>query len=78
MTVVRFREDVLPAARKAYEMYQQNFRTMQGEYPKVLAAQKTYFELQDEYFDALRDGWRAVSELESLLLAGQEAGAVTN
>jgi outer membrane protein TolC len=43
---------------------------MQGEYPKVLNAQRSYFELQEEYNDALRDGWRAVAELESLLLLG--------
>jgi outer membrane protein TolC len=68
----------MPAARKAYETYQWNFRAMQGEYPRVLLAQRTYFELQDEYFDALRDGWRAVAELESLLLTGQEAGVTSN
>jgi len=73
--VVKYREDMLPAARQAFETYQRNFRAMQGEYPRVLTAQKSYFELQDEYFDALRDGWRAVAELESLLLAGQEPGA---
>jgi cobalt-zinc-cadmium efflux system outer membrane protein len=76
--VFRYREDTLPAARKAYETYQGNFRAMQGEYPKVLMAQRMYFELQDEYFDALREGWRAVAELESLLLAGQEAAVASN
>jgi cobalt-zinc-cadmium efflux system outer membrane protein len=76
--VVRYREAMLPAAREAFEMHQRNFRGMQGEYPRVLTAQRTYFELQDEYFDALRDGWRAVAELESLLLTGQEAGVASN
>ena len=69
-TVVRYREDMLPAARQAFELYQRNFRSMQAEYPRVLMSQRTYFELQDEYSDALQDGWRAVAELESLLLAG--------
>jgi cobalt-zinc-cadmium efflux system outer membrane protein len=76
--VVRYRDEILPAARKAFELHQQNFRRMQGEYPRALAAQRTYFEVQDEYTDGLRDGWRAVAELESLLLAGQEAGAANN
>ncbi|MFN0102740.1 MAG: TolC family protein [Bryobacteraceae bacterium] len=67
-TVVRYRDEMLPAARQAFEMYQRNFRGMQAEYPRVLMAQRTYFELQDEYVDALRDGWRAVADLESLLL----------
>jgi len=73
VTVVRYREDTLPAARKAYETYQQNFRGMQGEYSRVLTSQRTYFEVQEEYFDALRDGWRAVAELESLLLTDANA-----
>ena len=70
-TVVRYREEMLPGARQALAIYQRNFRAMQGEYPRVLMAQRTYFELQDEYFDALRDGWRAVAELESLLLLSE-------
>ena len=67
-TVIRYRDEMLPASRAAYELYQRNFRAMQGEYPRVLMSQQTYFQLQDEYLDALRDGWNAVSELESLLL----------
>jgi cobalt-zinc-cadmium efflux system outer membrane protein len=70
VTVTRYRDSTLGDARRAYETYLSNFRGMQGEYPKVLNAQRSYFELQEEYNDALRDGWRAVAELESLLLLG--------
>ena len=70
VTVTRYRDAALGNARRAYETYLSNFRGMQGEYPKVLSAQRSYFELQEEYNDALRDGWRAVAELESLLLLG--------
>ncbi len=70
VTVTRYRDAALGDARRAYETYLSNFRGMQGEYPKVLNAQRSYFELQEEYNDALRDGWRAVAELESLLLLG--------
>jgi outer membrane protein TolC len=68
--VTRYRDAALGDARRAYDTYLSNFRGMQGEYPKVLNAQRSYFELQEEYNDALRDGWRAVAELESLLLLG--------
>lgn len=78
VAALRYREEMLPAARQAYELYQTNFRGMQGEYPRVLMAQRSYFDLQDEYCDALREGWRAAAELESLLLAGHEAGAESN
>jgi len=76
--VTQHRDEMLPAARKAFEMYQRNFRGMQAEYPKVLSSQRTYFELQDDYFDSLREAWHAVATLESLLLANQETGAPSN
>lgn len=68
--VVRYREDMLPAAKDALDMYERNFRGMQGEYPKVLMAQRSYYGLLEEYLDGLEEGWRAAAELESLLLAG--------
>jgi cobalt-zinc-cadmium efflux system outer membrane protein len=72
-TVERYRSNILPAARKAFEMNQRNFRAMQADYSRTLMAQRTYFELQDEYTEALRSGWRAVAALESLLLAEAES-----
>jgi cobalt-zinc-cadmium efflux system outer membrane protein len=73
LTAARYRNEMIPAARQAYQMYQRNFRTMQAEYPKLLTAQREYFALWDEYYDALESGWLAASSLESLLLAGQDA-----
>lgn len=70
VTVTRYRDTALLDARRAYDTYLSNFRGMQGEYPKVLVSQRSYFELQEEYNEALREGWRAVAELESLLLLG--------
>ena len=67
--VERYRDELMPAARKAYEAYQQNYRAMQAEYTKALNAQRTWFELQDEYVDALAETWHAAAVLESLLLA---------
>ena len=73
LTAARYRNEMIPAARQAYQMYQRNFRTMQAEYPKLLTAQREYFALWDEYYDALESGWLAASALESLLLAGQDS-----
>lgn len=70
---VRYRDTMLPASRKAFELYQRNFRTMQSEYPRVLAAQQTYFALQDDYIEALSEVWQSAAELESLLLTGPES-----
>jgi len=72
LTAARYRNEMIPAARQAYQMYQRNFRAMQAEYPRLLTAQREYFALWDEYYDALEAGWRAATALESLLLAGEE------
>jgi cobalt-zinc-cadmium efflux system outer membrane protein len=68
----RYRDEMIPSARQAFQMYQRNFRGMQGPYTRVLDAQRTYFALQGEYFEILSEGWRAAAELQSLLLAGEE------
>jgi cobalt-zinc-cadmium efflux system outer membrane protein len=75
-TVERYRSTMLPAARKAFETNQSNFRSMQADYSRVLLTQRMYFELQEEYTEALASGWRAVGALESLLLAEMDAGAL--
>lgn len=72
--VSQYRNEMIPSARQSFEMYQRNFRGMQAQYTLVIGTQRTYFELQDEYFDALRDAWTAAADLQSLLLAGNEAG----
>lgn len=66
----RYRQDVLPKAQKAYELYLNNFRRMAAAYPQALIAQRNLFQLQDAYVDALTSVWQRSIEIQGLLLTG--------
>ena len=40
-------------------MYQTNYRSMAGAYPQVLISQRTLFQLQAEYVQALGNAWQS-------------------
>ena len=66
----RYRQDLLPKAQKAYELYLNNFRQMSAAYPQVLIAQRNLFQLQDNYVDALTTAWQRSVDIQGLLLTG--------
>lgn len=66
----RYRQDVLPKAQKAYELYLNNFRQMAAAYPQALIAQRNLFQLQDAYVDALMEVWQHSVEIRGLLIDG--------
>jgi len=51
--VERYRTQIIPRAREAYELNLQNFRAMAAAYPRVLTAQRTLFQVEVEYAKAL-------------------------
>ncbi len=66
----RYRQDILPKAQKAYELYLNNFRQMAAAYPQALIAQRNLFQLQDAYVDSLTTAWQSSVEIQGLLLTG--------
>ena len=66
----RYRQDILPKAQKAYELYLNNFRQMAAAYPQALIAQRNLFQLQDAYVDALTSVWQRSVDIQGLLLTG--------
>ena len=66
----KYRAEIIPAARAAYEMYLGNFRQMAASYPQVLIAQRTLFQVQVEYARSLVELRRSVVGLRGFLLAG--------
>ena len=66
----QYRQDVLPKAQRAYELYLNNFRQMAAAYPQALIAQRNLFQLQDAYVDALTSVWQRSVEIQGLLLTG--------
>jgi len=61
---------MIPRAQTAYELYLKSFRQMAAAYPQVLVAQRSLFQLQEDYITALVKGWRSAIEIQGLLLSG--------
>jgi cobalt-zinc-cadmium efflux system outer membrane protein len=68
-SVKDFEDSTLPAARKAFEAYQDYFKKRRATWPQVLVAERTYFQLQQEYISALAELRRAEVEINGLLLS---------
>jgi cobalt-zinc-cadmium efflux system outer membrane protein len=70
ITVEKYRTQVVPRARQAYEMYLGNFRQMAASYPQVLIAQRTLFQVEVEDARALVELRRGAAGLRGFLLEG--------
>ncbi len=68
--VERYRTQVIPRAREAYQMYLTNFRQMAAAYPQVLIAQRTLFQVEVEYARALVQLRERAIGLRGFLLDG--------
>lgn len=68
--VERYRTQVIPRARQAYQMYLSSFRQMAAAYPQVLIAQRTLFQVEVEYARALIDLRQRAVSLRGFLLEG--------
>ncbi|HWP43136.1 MAG TPA: TolC family protein [Blastocatellia bacterium] len=68
--VARYREVMLPRAERAYNLYLTSFRQMGAAYPQVLIAQRTLFQLREEYLNALVDLRQNTVRIEGFLLTG--------
>jgi len=73
-TVERYRDRMIPRARKAYDLYLRSYGGMAAAYPQVLIAQRTLFQLQADYITALENLWANSIALKGFLLTdGLEA-----
>ena len=66
--VENFRDQVLPKARKAVELYEEQFKARRAAFPQVLVARRTVYQLNDEYSKSLVQFRRAEVEVRGLLL----------
>jgi len=72
--VDRYKNQMIPRARKAYEMYSKKYQEMAAAYPQVLIAQRTLVQLEVSYITALENFATSSLSLESYLLTdGLEA-----
>ncbi|HET9087514.1 MAG TPA: TolC family protein [Acidobacteriaceae bacterium] len=66
----QYRTDLIPGARRAYELYLMKYQQMASSYPQVLISQRTLFQLQIGYVTALNQIWSSSSALQNYMLTG--------
>ncbi len=72
--VDRYKNQMIPRAQKAYEMYTNKYQSMAAAYPQVLIAQRTLMQLEVSYINALETFAMNSLSLQSYLLTdGLEA-----
>ena len=59
VTVLQYKGEMLPRAEEAYKLYQANYQRMAGAYPQVLISQRTLFQLEADYIQALDNTWQS-------------------
>jgi cobalt-zinc-cadmium efflux system outer membrane protein len=57
LTMQQYKTEMLPRAEQAYRLYQTSYQRMAGAYPQVLISQRTLFQLEAEYVQALENVW---------------------
>jgi cobalt-zinc-cadmium efflux system outer membrane protein len=58
VTVQLYKLEMLPRAEQAYKLYQISYQRMAAAYPQVLISQRTWFQLQAGYIQALENAWQ--------------------
>jgi cobalt-zinc-cadmium efflux system outer membrane protein len=72
--VDRYKNQMLPRAQKAYDLYMKKYNEMAAAYPQVLIAQRTLMQLEVSYVNALESLATSSLELQSFMLTdGLEA-----
>jgi cobalt-zinc-cadmium efflux system outer membrane protein len=57
-TVQQYKNEMLPRAEQAYKLYQANYQNMAAAYPQTLISQRTLFQLEVDYVQALESAWQ--------------------
>ena len=74
LTIQEYKSEMLPRAEQAYRLYQTNYQRMAGAYPQVLISQRTLFQLEAEYVQALENSWQSALSIRGFGLMDGLAG----
>jgi cobalt-zinc-cadmium efflux system outer membrane protein len=69
MQAGRYKNEMLPRAARAYQLYLAKYRQMAAAYPQVLVSQRTFFQLQAAYIHVLENVWTNVVALQNYTLS---------
>jgi cobalt-zinc-cadmium efflux system outer membrane protein len=64
----RYKNEMIPRATRAYQLYLTKYQQMGAAYPQVLVSQRTLFQLQVGYIHALENVWMNAIALENYTL----------
>ncbi len=67
-TLRQYKDEMLPRAQEAYKLYQANYQEMAAAYPQVLISQRTLFQLEAEYVQALENAWQSALQIRGFNL----------
>jgi cobalt-zinc-cadmium efflux system outer membrane protein len=65
----RYRDEIIPRAQRAYELYLERYRSMAAAYPSVIVSQRTLFQLRITYIEVLERLWSEAIALENYTLS---------
>ena len=63
--VRQYKTGMMPRAEQAYKMYRANYQNMAGAYPQVLISQRTLFQLEAGYVQALDHAWQSALAIQA-------------
>jgi cobalt-zinc-cadmium efflux system outer membrane protein len=70
MEADRYKNEMIPRASRAYELYLAKYRQMGAAYPQVIVSQRTLFQLQAAYVGVLQSVWSNAIALQHYTLSG--------
>jgi cobalt-zinc-cadmium efflux system outer membrane protein len=65
-----YKTEIVPRAEQSYRLYLARYRDMAAAYPQVLVAQRTLFQVSDQYVTSAEMAWMASLQLQGLLVEG--------
>jgi cobalt-zinc-cadmium efflux system outer membrane protein len=66
----RYKQEMIPRAYRAYQLYLDRYRAMAAAYPQVIVSQRTFFQLQISYIQVLQELWTSAVMLQNFGLTG--------
>ena len=64
LSAQQYRQEMLPRAEQAFKMYTSNYQNMAAPYSLVLMAQRTLFQLEADYVQALENAWQSAVAIQ--------------
>jgi len=66
----RYKNQMIPRATRAYQLYLAKYRQMAAAYPQVIVSQRTLFQIEVNYIQTLESLWTNASALRNFTLSG--------